>query len=279
MGVYASLPKNCHGIVHNTNIGMADMTYPPGKTPRPVFVRNHQVVYPYKINQINQLDSMDSMNSMNSIYKLHNLAHLPAINRHLFVTSMYGAVHARYPSSIVGVCDSHTGELVAAQRDKKTSYDFFLVDQDSEQVTAHQFVMQFVKPGRKIAARLAAKQPVVVHCQMGMNRSCTAICMAALLMHRLNCTRMATTIDYVRKVNKQVRHDVLTNRAFVRLLIGFADFLAKIQTETDQTNQTNQTHQTRPTKLSGMASSFQVYYHKNKSQYYSLFDRLGVLDV
>lgn len=279
MGVYASLPKNCHGIVHNTNIGMADMTYPPGRTPRPVFVRNHQVVYPYKINQL------DSMDSMNSIYKLHNLAHLPAISRHLFVTSMYGAVHARYPSSIVGVCDSHTAQLVAAQRDKKTSYDFFLVDQDSEQITAHQFVMQFVKPGKKIVARLAAKQPVVVHCQMGMNRSCTAICMAALMMHRLSCTHMATTIDYVRKVNKQVRHDVLTNRAFVRLLIGFADYLAnltnltnsaEIQTDTDQTNPTNQT---RPTKLSGMASSFQVYYHKNKSQYYSLFDRLGVLDV
>lgn len=248
MGVYASLPRNCGGIADTTMIGLADMTDKTGSAHRPVFVINHRVVYPSRVDR--------------PIDRLHNLAHLPAISKYLFVTSMHGAAHAKWPASIIGVCDARTAELVALQRDKNTSYDFFQVDQDSEAITAHQFVMQFVRPGKKIANKLAANQPVVVHCQMGMNRSCTAICVAALLMHQLDDVQMARTVAYVRRVNKQVRHDVLTNRAFVRLLIGFADYLRR--------------NPDRP-KLLGLASSFQAYYQKSKQQYSSLFAKLGVL--
>lgn len=270
MGVYASLPRNCHGIAVKTMIGMADMAEDtPGYKHRPVFVRNHKIVYP----GLDGIDGIDGIDNQLAINRLHNLAHLPAISKFLFVTSMHGALHAKWPASIIGVCDADTARLVAGQRDKKTSYDFFQVEQDSEQITAYQFVMQFVQPGRKIANKLAASLPVVVHCQMGMNRSCTAICMAALLMHQLDDVQMAKLVHYVRRVNKQVRHDVLTNRAFVRLLICFAGYMHNMH---NMHNLHNLHKIPTESKLLGLASNFQAHYHKTKMQYYHLFAKLGV---
>lgn len=204
----------------------------------------------------------------------NNLAYFPKINSKLFVTSAPGAVNAasvlvKLPGAcVVGVCDTPTAELVANSVAKKVSYSFFSVEHDTDDLSPGDFCAQFLKPAMFIKAALLQKTSdvVVVHCVMGINRSCTAVCMAAI-MSRKNIDAK-WLVDYVRARNQQTRCTVLINNAFVKYLVGFAAFV----------NHESQRHRqiTTDADVAATAHKFNSFYETNVGRFRKTFEALGV---
>ena len=205
----------------------------------------------------------------------NNLAHLPKINSKLFVTSAPGAVNAasvliKLPNAcFVGVCDTPTAELVADSVAKKVSYSFFSVEYDTEDLSPGDFCAQFLQPALFIKAALEQKAPavvvVVVHCLMGINRSCTAVCMAAILLRKNIDAKWL--IEYVRSQNQQTRCTALFNDAFVKYLVGFAAFV----------NHESQRHKhVTCADVAATAHKFNSFYETNVGRFRKTFEALGV---
>jgi hypothetical protein len=213
----------------------------------------------------------------------NNLAYLPKINSKLFVTSAPGAISAASAlkfqhACFVGVCDTPTAELVAASVAKKVSYSFFSVEHDTEDLSPGDFCAQFLEPALFIKASVlqettASAVFVVVHCLMGINRSCTAICMAAILLrkHLRKNIDAKWLIDYVRAQNQQTRCAVLMNNAFVKYLVGFAAFVNH--------NHYQQHKHVNRADVAATAHKFNLFYETSVGRFKKTFEALGVCEV
>lgn len=198
----------------------------------------------------------------------HFVAHLAGLHPRLFLTSATGAIAAlrALRSHIVGVCDKATArevQMLATEAPALTTaysctsgkqpletateveqlksppgisppeaslYTECLVELDSECMTAEEFYLQFYPAAVLVARRLSSDTqiPVIVHCALGVNRSCTAVLMACALLAADSRApfHMGQAIDYVREINLRLRCcAVLTNRTFARLLACFGEWL------------------------------------------------------
>lgn len=78
--------------------------------------------------------------------------------------------------------------------------------------------MTFYVHARNLAVVLQDQnKSVVVHCVMGMNRSCTTIVLAQILS--VSVKDVKKVVAYLKQVNKQTRLEVLENQAFVDNLV------------------------------------------------------------
>jgi protein tyrosine phosphatase len=161
------------------------------------------------------------------------LAYLPCISSMLFVTSAAGAVSVlSCPDAVVfAVCDfaTHAAVLDNCIKFNKpclAAYTHFSVEEDSLDISPDRFCIEFLAPAAAIAQHIKNdSNPVVVHCLMGMNRSCTALCLAAVMNDLPTAEQAANLVWYVQHVNKHVRCRVLTNYTFVKYILMFAAFV------------------------------------------------------
>ena len=196
--------------------------------------------------------------------RTHFLAHLAVLHPRLFVTSCTGAVsvlaahaanmlaaHAAAGTAhvhVVGVCDAATLRLTATHQGQgqgqrqgqgqgqsqgqgegegQATYSAHVVERDAVDVSPADFFAQFFPAAVDIARQLttAGCAAVVVHCDLGVNRSCAALLMACVLLQRpRGQLDMVHAVEYVRRVNGRVRCTVLTNDAYVQLLVTFAQW-------------------------------------------------------
>ena len=157
------------------------------------------------------------------------LAHLPLISSLLFVTSAQGATSALacQDAAVFAVCDyaTHSAVLYACRDRLAGTYMHFSAEEDKLDITAFEFCRNFLLPAAIIAMYLQkSMQPVVVHCLMGMNRSCTAICLAVILNDLPSEQEVKQLVRYIQNVNRNVRCEVLTNYTFVKYIVKFAAF-------------------------------------------------------
>jgi hypothetical protein len=159
------------------------------------------------------------------------LCHLPGVAPFLYVTSAAGAklaarsaIESTAELVIVSVCDAKTCADINRLVNKHASitHHAFVVANDDYNISPFDFVMTFYVHARNLAVVLQDQnKSVVVHCVMGMNRSCTTIVLAQILLGRKD---VKNVVAYLKQVNKGCRLEVLENQAFVDNLVLFGEF-------------------------------------------------------
>jgi len=167
---------------------------------------------------------------------------LTEISPLLYVTSAMGASLAANSAAynkaklvVVSICDANTCtrlRQLIQHNHNFIEHHSFVVPVDDYAISAFDFVMTFYGHARSLAvilekqaAQKAEKQAetsIVVHCVMGMNRSCATIVFAQILAG--NIKHVKALVSYLKSINKRVRLDVLENQSFVDHLVMFGEF-------------------------------------------------------
>ena len=208
MGALASTPSKADKLSKYTPVGFVD--------------KSTDVAYHLFGNQV-ELAKLD----------VNALCCLAEVSPLLYVTSAIGAslaaksaAHNKAQLVVVSVCDAKTCLKIRRELDRHDSIELhsLVVPVDDYRISPFDFVMTFYAHARELAVILEsqAERSVVVHCVMGMNRSCATIVFAQILSGKVQ--NVKALISYVKNINKRVRLEVLENQAFVNHLVAFGDF-------------------------------------------------------